>query len=131
MLTCVVPLEFGGNASGLCRLETFVETCKLMCVEVVGHKHNLVDFRIGLFNQDAQFFSKVDGRAPFCHAHCATALQWFNRQKEIADPLAGVLVVLALWLARCRRLTAMRCGVQFLADFIKADDRPLLVIYSS
>jgi len=132
MLGRVVPLQPGGNAPGVRRFELRIQVSRLMGVEVIGHQDDGVDVGILFFGQDAQLLGKVLGCAPCGHLHPAATLQRLNRQEEIADAVAGILIVLPLRLSGCHRQGAVRgvvrCIVQLLAHLIETDHRAFGVI---
>ena len=124
----VVPLDLGGDAPGFGRLETLVQAGWAMRVQVVGDQDDHVGVRIVFVDQDAQLFGKVLRGAAIRHPHLAPTGQRLNRQEQIADAVAFVLVVLALRLAWVDRQAAARRAVQFLAGFVQADHGPLGVV---
>ena len=92
-----MKLETIQNAFGFGRLESIIERCWRMRVEIVQHQHDLVRFRKEIIDQVLHTMSKIDLGSPFCHFDVTPTHQRLKEQKEIARAIAFVLVIKALW----------------------------------
>ena len=83
MLRCVVPFQFGGNASGLLGREALVQASHRMRVQVVGDQDDALGSREVFFHQLAQLLSQVVTRVALGYAYFAPPAQRRHGQEQV------------------------------------------------
>ena len=96
-------------------------------VEVVADQDHLLGLGEMHVHDIAQDRGEIELGAPGRDLDCALALLGHRDQKQVADPIAPVLVVVAGWLAGRRRLRQARFRHQLLAGLVHTDHRAAVV----
>src|SRR5262249_19349147 len=121
----VVDLQLVGDALRLGGGERLVERGRVMGVELVHDQHDRLRVRVADIDQVPDQVRPIGLRPLPGHGELALAQQRLTDGEDVGDPVADVLAVEALGLARGRRQGQPHFPDQLLADLVHADQGAL------
>src|SRR5512135_1191119 len=128
MLRGVVDLQLLGDPPGPLRRERLVQRRQLVRVQVVHHQHHFLRLLVHLLDQPTHHLGEVHRRPTLGHLHRPPTEQRFADHEQVGRPVAGILVVEPLRLARLGRDRLGHLADQLLARLVEADQGALLVV---